>query len=82
MAASLNVPQSLISGKSPIAKSGVLTLFGFGVRVKMQNGHLEIEDGIGMDRRKVRLSRVGHRLRRLIVIDSRPCARFPTWAHL
>jgi CRISPR-associated endonuclease Cas1 len=33
----------------------------------MQAGHLEIEDGIGPDRRKIRLARVGHRLKRLVV---------------
>ena len=69
MAASLNVPQSLISRKSAISKSGVLTIHGFGVRVRMQSGHLEIEDGVGMDRRKIRLARVGHGLRRLVCIS-------------
>jgi len=70
MAASPNVPQSLYSGKSHIGKSGVLTLYGFGIRVRMQSGHLEIEDGIGPDRRKIRLARVGHGLKRLVLIGS------------
>jgi CRISPR-associated endonuclease Cas1 len=34
----------------------------------MQSGHLEIDDGVGMDRRKIRLARVGHGLRRLVCI--------------
>ncbi|MGI9101073.1 MAG: CRISPR-associated endonuclease Cas1 [Terriglobales bacterium] len=68
MAAAQTVPQPLSSGKSPISKSGVLTLSGFGVRVRMQNGHLEIEDGVGLERRKFRLPRVAHNLRRLVCI--------------
>src|SRR6266536_1468677 len=51
-----------------ISKVGVLTLYGYGVRVTMQAGHLQIEDGIGPERRKVRLPRVNHRLKRLVCI--------------
>src|ERR1035437_8139525 len=40
-------------------------LTGFGIKVRMQSGHLEIEDGIGPKRRKIRLARVGHGLKRL-----------------
>lgn len=36
----------------------------------MQCGHLEIEDGIGPERRKFRLARVGHRLKRLVIVGS------------
>src|SRR5271169_3981725 len=70
MAATQTVPQLPSSRKSPITKSGVLTLSGFGVRVRMQSGHLEIEDGVGLERRKFRLPRVRHGLRRLVVIGS------------
>jgi CRISPR-associated endonuclease Cas1 len=69
MAASDNVPQFLKSHKSAISKSGVLTIHGFGVRVRMQSGHLQIEDGVADERRTVRLARVGHRLRRLVCIS-------------
>jgi CRISPR-associated endonuclease Cas1 len=69
MAASLNLSQSPISGKPLIVKNGVLTLHGFGVRVRMQSGHLEIEDGVGMERRKIKLARVGHKLKRLVCIS-------------
>lgn len=54
---------------SQISKLGVLTLYGYGIRITMQNGHLHIEDGIGPVRRKLRLSRVGHRLKRLVCIS-------------
>jgi len=56
------------AGISP--RHGVVTLFGFGIRVQVQRGHLIVEDGIGPDRRKGRLPRVGHGLRRLVVIGS------------
>ena len=70
MAASSTLQQQDDSGKSPISKTGVLTLSGFGIKVRMQRGHLEIEDGVGMEQRKIRLPRVGHGLTRLIVIGS------------
>ena len=69
MAASHNLPQQGTCRKSPIIKSGVLTLSGFGVRVRMQSGHLEIEDGVGIERRKLRLPRVNHGLKRLVCIS-------------
>jgi CRISPR-associated protein Cas1 len=68
MAAVHKVSQLAQTSKSPISKNGVLTIHGFGVRVRMQSGHLEIEDGVGTDRRKIRLARVGHGLRRLVCI--------------
>jgi CRISPR-associated endonuclease Cas1 len=70
MAASSTLPQQNIYRKSPVGKTGVLTLAGFGIKVRMQSGHLEIEDGIGLERRKIRLARVGHGLRRLVCIGS------------
>lgn len=51
-----------------ISKLGVLTLYGYGIRITMQAGHLAIEDGIGPERRKLRLSRVHHRLKRLVCV--------------
>jgi CRISPR-associated endonuclease Cas1 len=69
MAASLTLPQRGVSRKSLIGRSGVLVLTGFGVKLRMQSGHLEIEDGIGPKRRKIRLARVGHGLKRLVCIS-------------
>ncbi len=45
-----------------------MILFGYGIRVQVERGHLTIEDGIGSDRRQARFSRIGHGLRRLVVI--------------
>ncbi len=70
MAASGTLPQPVFPRKSSIGKSGVLTLSGYGIKVRMQCGHLEIEDGIGPERRRIRLARVGHGLKRLVIIGS------------
>lgn len=69
MAAASTLPQQLLY-RNRVGRSGVLTLTGFGIKVRMQSGHLEIEDGVGPERRKLRLPRVGHGLKRLVVIGS------------
>lgn len=53
-----------------VPRHGVITLFGYGIRVQVDRGHLAIEDGIGPDRRRARIPRVGHGLRRLVVIGA------------
>ena len=58
---------SILSG---VPRSGVLTLFGYGIKVHVDRGHLVLEDGIGADRRHLRLPRVGHGLKRLVIIGS------------
>src|SRR5260370_481147 len=49
---------------------GVITLFGYGIDVRVDRGHLIIRDGIGAVHREARLPRVGHGLRRLVVIGA------------
>jgi CRISPR-associated endonuclease Cas1 len=51
-------------------RQGVVTLFGYGTSIRVDRGHLVLEDGIGNDRRQARFPRVGHGLRRLVVIGS------------
>jgi CRISPR-associated endonuclease Cas1 len=51
-------------------RHGTVTLFGYGIQIRVDRGHLLLEDGIGPERRQVRLPRVGHGLRRLVVIGS------------
>jgi CRISPR-associated endonuclease Cas1 len=72
MAANKTVPQLPISHNFPIEflipRHGVVTLYGYGIQVRVDRGHLFLEDGIGADRRRYRLPRVGHGLRRLVVI--------------
>jgi CRISPR-associated endonuclease Cas1 len=65
------LPQSHNHYIQPIEpRQGVIALFGFGVQVRVDRGHLLLEDGIGPDRRFCRLPRVGHGLKRLVVIGS------------
>src|SRR5579863_6203614 len=70
MAAKENVPQLPQSHNSLTPRHGVLTLFGYGIQVRVDRGHLLVEDGIGEDRRKIRLPRVGHGLKRLVCIGA------------
>jgi CRISPR-associated endonuclease Cas1 len=56
---------------APISpRHGVVTLFGYGTSICVDRGHLTIEDGIGKQRRYARFPRVGHGLKRLVVIGS------------
>src|SRR5215470_15365952 len=72
MAASATVPQHLqrCNFVPILPRHGVITLFGYGIKVYVDRGHLTIQDGIGADRRESRLPRVGHGLRRLVVVGS------------
>lgn len=74
MAATQSVPQPRPSHNSTpeliVPRHGVVTLFGYGIHVRVDGGHLLLEDGIGPERRCARLPRVGHGLRRLVVIGS------------
>jgi CRISPR-associated endonuclease Cas1 len=65
MAAFATLPHS-----HSIRKSGVLVLSGYGIRVQVNAGHLLAHDGIADERRTIRLPRVGHGLRRLVIIGS------------
>ena len=70
MAATKTVPQLAQSHNSLAPRHGVVTLVGYGIQVRVDRGHLILEDGIGADRHCARLPRVGHGLRRLVVIGS------------
>ena len=55
----------------PVVPSrGVVTLSGYGISVRVDRGHLVVEDGIGASRRRGRFARVGHHLQRLVVIGA------------
>jgi len=69
MAATKNVYQSARYLNS-VPRPRVLTLFGYGIQVRVDRGHLVVEDGIGTERYHYRLPRVGHGLKRLVVIGS------------
>ncbi len=59
-------PQSLNS----LPRHGVITLIGYRIQVHVDKGHLVIHDGIGAERYNYRLPRVGHGLKRLVVVGS------------
>jgi CRISPR-associated endonuclease Cas1 len=53
-----------------VPRHGVVTLFGYGIKVRLERGHLILEDGIGAARRRGRFPRVRHGLKRVVVIGS------------
>src|SRR5579864_1216637 len=73
MAAIRKLNESLQSDNFLTPRHGVITLFGYGITVRVDRGHLLIEDGIGTDRRRARLPRVGHGLKRLTIIGNDGC---------
>jgi CRISPR-associated endonuclease Cas1 len=72
MAATQTVPQDLQHCNSVpiIPRHGVVTLFGYGINVHVDRGHLSVRDGIGPNRRSARFARVGHGLKRLVIVGS------------
>jgi len=73
MAATKNVPQLPQSHNSAteliVPRHGVVTLFGYGIQVRVDRAHLVLQDGIGRERRHARFPRVGHGLKRLVCIS-------------
>jgi CRISPR/Cas system-associated endonuclease Cas1 len=71
MPATQNVRQLPQSHNSVLIASrhGVVTLFGYGIQVRVDRGHLLAECGIGAGRHRIKLSRVGHELKRLICVS-------------
>jgi len=65
MAASHTLPHS-----HAVRKSGVIVLNGYGIRAQVNAGHLLLHDGIADERRTIRLPRVNHGLKRLVMIGS------------
>jgi CRISPR-associated endonuclease Cas1 len=53
-----------------IRKFGVVVLNGYGIRVQVDAGHLLLQDGIADERRTIRLPRVNHGLKRLVMVGS------------
>jgi CRISPR/Cas system-associated endonuclease Cas1 len=59
----------VMSAEAISPQHGVVTLFGYGIQVRVDRGHLLLEDGIGADRRQYRFPRVRHGLKRLVCIS-------------
>jgi CRISPR-associated endonuclease Cas1 len=65
----MNTPQA-INFKPLQPAHGVVCLSGFGIKVFVDKGHLVLEDGIGTSRRYGRYAKIGHNLRRLVVVGA------------
>ena len=70
MAARNTLPHLSQSHNSLVPRTGIVTLAGYHIQVRVDRGHLLLEDGMGADNRCYRLPRVGHGLKRLVVIGS------------
>ncbi|HEY7351467.1 MAG TPA: CRISPR-associated endonuclease Cas1 [Terriglobales bacterium] len=70
MAATEKLSQLQHSYNSVAPRSGVITAYGYGVQIRVEHGHLLAEYGIGTERYWFRLPRIGHGLKRLVVIGS------------
>jgi len=56
---------------SSVPKHGVIVLWGFGIKVRLDQNHFLAEWGVGLNRYQARLSRVeGHKLRRVVLLGS------------
>jgi CRISPR-associated endonuclease Cas1 len=69
----MNLPPSV---ERIIPKHGIITLFGYGASICVDRGHLVLEDGIGPNRRRGRFARVGHGIKRVVVIGSEGLVSF------
>jgi CRISPR-associated endonuclease Cas1 len=72
MAATLTVPEhSPQRNFIPIKpQQGVVTLYGYGGSMRVDRGHLILEDGVGPNRRYGRFARVRHGIKRVVAIGS------------
>jgi CRISPR-associated protein Cas1 len=68
--ATQHVSQVFTVHNSLVSRHGVITLYGYGIAVRVERGHLLLQDGIGAERRRFRLPRVGHGLKRLVIIGN------------
>jgi len=64
-----DTPSNII--ESPIIpRHGVITLWGYGINVSVDKGHLLLRDGVGDERRVGRFARVNHGIKRLIILGA------------
>lgn len=62
--------KSQISELPIVPRHGVITLWGYGINVSVDKGHLSLKDGVGDERRAGRFARVNHGIRRLVIIGA------------
>jgi CRISPR-associated protein Cas1 len=52
------------------SRHGVVTLFGYGISIRVERGQLVLTDGIGDERYQGRFPRVGHGIERIVTIGN------------
>jgi CRISPR-associated endonuclease Cas1 len=67
---SLGLCPSESKSETIFPRRGVVTLFGYGSSIRVDKGHLILEERIGTSHRKGRFSRIGNGLKRLVVVGS------------
>ena len=72
MAASATVPElsESLNSRPLVPRQGVLTLSGYGIVARVERGHLILRDAIGAEQREACFARIGHGLRRVVVIGN------------
>jgi|SRR5579864_378874 len=60
--------ESTIPLVPPAIRNGVLILSGYGIRASVERKHLVVSDGIGRERRRMRLSKATSGLTRLVIL--------------
>ena len=72
MAASDTVSELLesLNSRPLVPRQGVLILSGYGIAARVERGHLILKDAIGPEQREARFARIGHGLRRVVVIGN------------
>ena len=72
MAAVVTVPEvsNSLNSLPLVPRQGVVTLSGYNIGARVERGHLILRDSIGGQHREARFARIGHGLRRLVVIGN------------
>jgi CRISPR-associated endonuclease Cas1 len=72
MAASHTVSElsESLNSRTLVPRHGVVTLSGYGIVARVERGHLILKDSVGPEQREARFARIGHGLRRLVIIGN------------
>ena len=59
-----------LNSRALVPRHGVVTLSGYGIVARVERGHLILKDAIGPEQREARFARIGHGLRRVVIIGN------------
>ena len=68
MTASSNVPEVSVNSKPITPRRGVVSLTGYGIVARVDRGHLVLRDAVGSEQREGRFPRIGHGIKRLVIV--------------